>query len=176
LEVLSEDDSKLSDDSGSGNQETALTRPTNVRYFIVDDTPPTVSITTPTQSALNLLNEISGNASDNLAGFNYAEIKISTGTGASERFWTGSAWSASETWLPTDWPNPSTSSWKFTIDQSMLIDDRVYTAVVRSYDYAGNVSQVYSTYTFTYDVTPPTYPLLILRIMPFIPVLKFQHL
>jgi len=160
IEVLSEDDAKIYDDSGSGNKESALNRPSNLRKFIIDDTPPAVAITTPSANVLNVLNTVYGTSSDNLAGFNYSEIRISTGSVGSEMYWNGSGWQTTEFWMPVSLYGPS--SWYYTVDQTMLVDDRVYRLEARGYDYAGNISTVYSTYTFTYDTTGPivsiTYP------------------
>ncbi|MDT8286528.1 MAG: hypothetical protein RQ748_05405, partial [Elusimicrobiales bacterium] len=154
VESKAMDDSRLADDSGDGNWEDPQTRGVNVRYFIIDDTPPSVLITSPTFDASGALAEIRGTAGADIAGFKRTEIKISTSGVEGTRYWTGAAWSLSETWI-TSTIKQGPTSWYYTVPPAMLKDDTVYEAVVRAVDYADNFSSVYSTKTFTYDVTPP---------------------
>ncbi|HBE87556.1 MAG TPA: hypothetical protein DDW67_00235, partial [Elusimicrobia bacterium] len=139
--------------AADGNWEDPQSRGVNVRYFIVDDTPPSVLITSPTFDASGALAEIRGDANADIAGFKRAEIKISTSGVEGTRYWTGAAWSLSETWINSTKQGPT--SWYYTVPPAMLVDDKVYTAVVRAVDYADNFSAVYSTKTFTYDLTGP---------------------
>ncbi|MEW6215936.1 MAG: hypothetical protein AB1478_12165, partial [Nitrospirota bacterium] len=161
LEAKSMDDARTAEDTGDGNWENPQSRPNNIRYFIIDDSPPSVLITSPTALAQKSLTKIYGTVNADIAGFNSGEIKISTGSGANTRYWTGSGWSTSEQWL-TNPVKLGPTSWYYTVDEIMLKDDIVYTFVAKSLDYAGNYSNVYSTYNVTYDTTPPnvtlTYP------------------
>ena len=151
LESRATDDAKQWDDIGAGNQESAY----NTQLFIVDDTPPLVLIPTPTALAVKAMAKIEGTASDPTAGFDYAQIRISTGAGA--QYWNGTVWTAvSNTWRPAPRLGASTTYWSYTVDQPMLKDDIEYKVEARAVDYAGNVSVVYSTYTATYDTTGPT--------------------
>ncbi|MCK5583872.1 MAG: hypothetical protein KAI33_08780, partial [Elusimicrobiales bacterium] len=147
LEVKSMDDARLADDSGDGNWETY---PYISRNFIVDDTPPTVVITSPTELSLDFATNVYGDADDNLAGFNLAEIRISTGTGGSTRYWKEdtSEWVATvETWNDTE--KLGSTSWYYEVDNAILEEDIPYKFEAKSLDYAGNYSTVYSTRVFT---------------------------
>ena len=102
--------------------------------------------------ALNSLAQIDGTADADIADFNKAEIRISTGV-ATKYYWTGSSWTLTDTWLNSTKLGPT--SWYYTVDAAMLADDTEYTVSAKALDYAGNYSSVYSTYTFTYDITEP---------------------
>ncbi|MBI4656406.1 MAG: hypothetical protein HY746_06650, partial [Elusimicrobia bacterium] len=162
LETKSMDDARLNDDTGDGNWENPQSRGTNIRYFIIDDNPPSVLITSPTTGGVNYLTQVYGTANADIAGFNKTEIKVSTGSGADTRYWNGSGWQTGD-WPPLTTTRLGPTSWYYTVDAPMLKDDVVYTFVARSLDYAGNYASIYSTYTVTYDTTAPnvsiTYPI-----------------
>jgi len=156
------DATRVADGSGEGNWEIPGSIGADKIRFIIDDTPPTVLITTPTAVALNAISQIDGTANADIAGFNVTKIRISTGSGASTMYWNGSGWvSSADTWLNSTKLGPT--SWYYSVDGAMLEDDVQYTVSARALDWAGNYSSVYSTYTFTYDITAPNasidYPL-----------------
>ncbi|HPO95559.1 MAG TPA: hypothetical protein PLD81_06050 [Elusimicrobiales bacterium] len=157
LEAKSMDATRKVDGSGEGNWQVVYT----TVNFIVDDMPPSVTITSPTASALKTIDRVYVDVSENLAGFNYGEVRISTGT-APKYYYDGSGWTTdANTWLNGTKLGPT--SYYYQIPSSILKDDTVYTIEARANDYAGNVTTIYSTYTFTYDITGPqitiTYPI-----------------
>ncbi len=112
LEARSMDATRPWDGIGQGNWETVLSQGQNLMKFVICDTPPDVAITTPTELSLTSDTNIYGTANGNLAGFNKAQVRISTGTGAAIKYWDGlaSSWvAAPETWNdsirmgPTSW-------------------------------------------------------------------------
>ncbi len=150
LEARSRDNARSYDNTPNPNTEPSPY--TKVR-FIVDDTAPGVSITSPTAVALKAIDRVYINVVENLAGFNYGQVRISTGTGP-KYYYDGSGWTTeANTWLNGVKLGPT--SYYYQIPSSILSDDVVYTIEARAYDYAGNVSVVYATYTFTYDITGP---------------------
>jgi len=154
LESRAMDDARASDDTGEGNWEEPVSRGVNVKYFIVDDTPPTVVITTPAASAVSALPGFGGDAAALIAGLNTVQVQVSTGTGINTRYWNGAAWQATE-WPALNDTKLGPTSWYYTLSPLALKDDVAYTFVARALDYAGNVSAEYSTYTVTYDITGP---------------------
>ncbi|MHB0996888.1 MAG: hypothetical protein ACYC2I_11015, partial [Elusimicrobiales bacterium] len=154
------DDARLADDTGDGNWQVVFT----TVNFIVDDTPPTVLITTPSLSAVRHLPGVGGDVDAEIADFSGATVRISTGAGAGLRYWTGAEWTANVNdplvWRPTT--RLSNTSWYYTVDAAMLASDVAYSFNARALDYAGNYSTVYSTITVTYDISGPavtlTYP------------------
>ncbi|MCX5784357.1 MAG: hypothetical protein NTX59_01580 [Elusimicrobia bacterium] len=139
LEVKAMDDARLSDDSGLGNVETWPY--TATRKFIVDDTVPTVGITTPTANALTALDKIYGTAAADISGHQYTKVRISTGTLSFTRYWagTGTGWVTNQnTWLNT--VRQGNTSWYYTVDQPMFDDDTIYTVEARATDWAGSRS------------------------------------
>jgi len=79
LEGRAEDNSGSADGDGIGNIKIPGDAYDTVR-FIVDDTPPSVKITTPTSTAINSLSTISGTANCSLSGTNIVDVQFSTGT------------------------------------------------------------------------------------------------
>ncbi|MEK7721773.1 MAG: hypothetical protein AAB359_05235, partial [Elusimicrobiota bacterium] len=152
LEARSMDNSRLSDDTGDGNWENPQTRGTNIKYFIVDDSPPLVLITSPTVDATKALAQIRGTASADIAGHKWTEARISTTGVDGTKYWTGAGW-GTDTWIQATPDGPT--SWYYTVDVSMLKDDVRYQFEARARDYADNYSAVYSTYSITYDITGP---------------------
>ncbi|MBU4257708.1 hypothetical protein KKC04_04845, partial [Patescibacteria group bacterium] len=154
LETKFMDKSRTADNPLSeGNWETA---PFVTHKFIVDDSPPSVEITSPTSVAHNSIPTIYGDANGDIAGFNSARIRISTGT-AVKKYWEGDTneWvTAAETWNKTD--KLGSTSWYYAVEGAMLEDDTIYTVSAKTLDYAGNYSILYSTYAFTYDITEPS--------------------
>jgi hypothetical protein len=123
LEVKSMDDSRLADDTGDGNEEIY---PYVSVKFIVDDTPPTVSITTPTDgSKLNYTPVVSGNSDASLSGLNGVEIKVSS--------WSAGNWQLIGTYNADIIYQ---SSWSWT-GLSGLISGTTYQIVARALDRAG---------------------------------------
>jgi hypothetical protein len=145
LQARAMDDSRLSNDTNDGNWETAYTTKT----FIVDDTPPSVLISSPTELSLMSGTTVYGTDNAALSGLNRAEIRLSTGAGAATRYWTGSTWTATvETWINATM-NYSTS-WYYVVDPATAIlkENISYKFEARALDYAGNYSILYDTRTF----------------------------
>ncbi|MDP2864769.1 MAG: Ig-like domain repeat protein, partial [Elusimicrobiota bacterium] len=154
LEARAMDDSRLSNDTGDGNWEDPQTRGTNIKYFLVDDSPPSVLITFPTANAVKTLAQLSGTASADIAGHKQTEVRISTTGVDGTKYWTGTGWAAADTtWIITTKEGPT--SWYYMVDAPMLKDDVRYQFEARVKDYADNYSAVYSTYSVTYDITGP---------------------
>ncbi|MCK5358689.1 MAG: hypothetical protein KAJ48_09865, partial [Elusimicrobiales bacterium] len=155
LEVRSMDKSRPADDPmGEGNWEMY---PYVFHTFTVNDAAPLVEITTPTALAVKSISQIDGTADAGSVGFYKSWIRISTGT-ALKKYWKddGNEWVAdAETWNSAEFDLGASTSWYYTVDSAILKDDIVYTVSAKSENYAGNYSSVYSTYTFTYDITGP---------------------
>ncbi|MBU4189672.1 MAG: hypothetical protein KJ886_01565 [Candidatus Thermoplasmatota archaeon] len=86
-------------------------------------------------------------ANDDISGIKKVEICITRGNDG--YYWTGSAWSSSETWLNAS----GTSEWSYPWTPET---DGVYTIKSRATDNADNTETPSSGITFTYDTTLPT--------------------
>ena len=121
-------------------------------YVVVSSTdvvPPTVGITEPAAGYVNSLAKIAGTTNDNIA--------VSSVTLWIERedtfVWDGGTWTGAGVWIPAD--NVYISSWSYTTAVS-LSAGASYTIIAKAQDTSGNWSTVYSTVTFTYDISLPT--------------------
>ncbi|MFN0117549.1 MAG: hypothetical protein ACKVQC_04550, partial [Elusimicrobiota bacterium] len=152
LEARSEDASFLADGAATGNTSVPSGVGSDIVDFIIDDTPPTVGIVTPSSAFLQNLTLISGTANATLSGLNNLQIRISTGVG-SPYYWTGSSWTTTVTWLNTILD--SQTVWHYDVS-SFMVADTTYTVSARALDNAGNYSTVFSTRIFTVDLTTPT--------------------
>ncbi|MCG2827339.1 MAG: hypothetical protein L6265_12185, partial [Thermoplasmatales archaeon] len=95
---------------------------------------------------INTLTSITGVANDDISGIKKVEICITRGNDG--YYWTGSAWSSSETWLNAS----GTSEWSYPWTPET---DGAYTIKSRATDNADNTETPSSGVTFTYDKTPP---------------------
>jgi len=99
LETKSMDATRNADGTGEGNWENSFSIGQDVMRFIVDGTPPAITITTPSAVSLNSLSGISGTADGSLSGFKWAEVRISTTGVEGTKYWDGTGWQASSVWL-----------------------------------------------------------------------------
>ncbi|OVE76238.1 hypothetical protein BVX98_06325, partial [bacterium F11] len=152
VEWRGEDNTTLDDGTGSGNIEVPGDPGSDSRNFIVDNSTPAVGISSPSASSIDVLTLITGTADANMAGLDFVEIKVSTGSGTLY-YWTGSSFTTNETWINTTKDGPA--AWHYTVPGGM-VGDAEYTVVARSMDYAGQYSAIYSTRNFTFDDTDPS--------------------
>jgi predicted GH43/DUF377 family glycosyl hydrolase len=110
-----------------------------------DSTPPisTPTITNEFYSSNGLWTNdytISGSATD-MWGIERVELTIKRNS--DNKYWTGSAWSASETWVnAVDWSGNGYLTWRYTLNSSNLSDSVGYTITSKSTDGSGVVSGV----------------------------------
>nr|MDA3823126.1 hypothetical protein [Bacteroidales bacterium] len=134
---------------GDGNWGAPSIYGKDIVRFIIDASPPEVLITSPTELSLDSDTNIYGTANGDIAGFDKAHIRVSTGT-AVKKYWddTLNEWVASaDTWNETE--KLGSTSWYYTVDGTMLEENKTYTSAARALDYAGNYSTTYSTRVFT---------------------------
>jgi len=129
------------DGMGNGNDE-----PKFITIVVFDNTPPASGIAY-IKNPINTLTSITGVANDDISGIKKVEICITRGNDG--YYWTGSAWSSSETWLNAS----GTSEWSYPWTPET---DGVYTIKSRATDNADNTETPSSGITFTYDTTLPT--------------------
>ncbi|MBI4425143.1 MAG: hypothetical protein HY554_15540, partial [Elusimicrobia bacterium] len=145
--------------------------PKYARYFNFDKAKPTVAITTPSVSSLNIvggtyvLQIVSGTSADNNAneaGVQRVEFALQLNqaepTQHLEHYETSAAWKtvASEIWNEAYPQGPPSDRWSvWTSSNIPWFESDVYVLKVRSIDQAGNVSNEQSR-SFTYDRALPT--------------------
>ena len=151
MEAEAIDNTTLGDGTGGGNIATA-----GSVSFIVDNTPPSGSIVWPSASAAvsSATIQMTGSATDDLAGVQTVAVEISTGTLGTKSCWSGAGWTASgcvNDFISTTTANP----WVYTISSSALVTGNLYYIRLQLTDFAGNVFTS-PTSTFTYNTTAPT--------------------
>ncbi|MFH1784085.1 MAG: DUF2341 domain-containing protein [bacterium] len=113
-----------------------------------DTTAPSSTVTAPADSVnLNALTEVTGTASDAIAGVNKVEVSIQKVSDST--YWDGDSWEVAQTWLTAT----GTMSWTYTWTPS--VDDENYTVQSRATDDVGNVETPGSGNTFYYSTTAP---------------------
>lgn len=116
--------------------------------FIYDTLPPTSIITSPASGAyLNTLAQISGTATDNLAGV--ASVEITIRRNSDGQYWNESTWQGSESWRPAAGTNTWTYTWP-------AVGSDLYAVRSRATDGAGNIETPGTGISFTYDISPPS--------------------
>ena len=79
-----------------------------------------------------------------------------TWNAANTNWWNGTTFSApNPVWLPATYVGSSSGTWTFALPGAALTSTKVYKAVVRAQDRAGNIDTVTSTTTFIYDAVAP---------------------
>jgi hypothetical protein len=135
------------------------------RIFTVkyDETNPTTAVTiaeTNYGTDFNHTSTINGTAADATAGVSSVEIKLQESS--TNNYWTGSAWSASETWVAV---TAGTTTWTYTIiDEDNFTHTRTYTITARATDGAGNVTaSSFGSDSFSYNTgnDAPSVPTLV---------------
>ncbi|MBL7014321.1 MAG: T9SS type A sorting domain-containing protein, partial [Candidatus Marinimicrobia bacterium] len=93
--------------------------------------------------------QITGTASDGLAGLN--EINISIHNQNNNTYWFGSGWTSDESWILAT----GTSNWSYNLASNQLIDEAIYQISSRGTDVVGNTQTIYGTDIFTFDASEP---------------------
>src|SRR4029077_19710520 len=155
LEARAEDNSMVADNSGTGNIDVPVTLGTDVMNFTVDDASPTATLAWPGALAAvsSATVQMTGSDSDDAggSGVNVLQVEVSTGLGGSKYYWTGSSYTATQTWITTTTANP----WFYTIPAGALLSGIQYYLRTQVSDFAGNTFTL-ATSTFTYNTTGPT--------------------
>jgi len=115
-----------------------------------DANPPTTSITSPSNGSFigDNVNAVSGTATGN-AAIARVEVRIGRDDG---KFWTGSEWTDSETWLTAS----GTEGWTYSLSAAGLLTAEVeYTVQARAVDLADQADPTPATVTFTFDKNAP---------------------
>ena len=127
--------------------------------FTYDTTPPTSSISFPTNGAFynaaGWTGSITGSANDpNTNASGLSSVGVSIKRLSDNKFWDGSAFNSSSEVFNTA---SGTSSWSYTLAASTLTDGVQYTVRSQAKDNAinKNVQTTPASVTFTYDTTPP---------------------
>ncbi|MDI6791473.1 MAG: Ig-like domain-containing protein, partial [bacterium] len=116
--------------------------------FIYDTVTPGSTITSPANGTyLNTLPQISGTATDNLAGVTSVEITIRRNSDG--QYWNGSTWQGSESWRSAT----GTNTWIYTWP---AVGSDLYTVRSRATDEAGNIESPGDSISFTYDISAPS--------------------
>ncbi|MFH1380103.1 MAG: FG-GAP-like repeat-containing protein, partial [bacterium] len=125
----------------SGILETTLSS----RTFLFDNEIPACEVTYPTSTFVSSISAISGTALDNYAEVNAVYVSIES-PALSGSYWNGSTFTA-----PTQYFNLCTSTdiWTYSGFNSWT-NNVTYRIAVKAVDFAGNVSVIGSTRTFTY--------------------------
>ncbi|MGM0590072.1 MAG: PKD domain-containing protein [Halobacteriota archaeon] len=123
--------------------------PTEANAVIVDDTPPSVDISSPTDDTSHTSPQvISGTASDGVSGLDTVELQIENGAGDT---WDGSSFTTGETWV-----TPSgTSAWSYDTAGVGISTDGTYTVTARATDNATNTETTSMSYAV--DSVDPTF-------------------
>ncbi|MBI2061854.1 MAG: hypothetical protein HYT87_19110, partial [Nitrospirae bacterium] len=118
----------------------------------VDNTLPTASITTPTNSgAYNSLTTISGTASD--TGSGVQDMTIWIRRLSDSYYWSGSAWQVAIAYLGAT----GTTSWSYNSSSVTWTSGVQYQVEGNAQDVAGNTQSPTSSNTFTFDNSAPTF-------------------
>ena len=113
---------------------------------------PTVSISSPTQAFLSTFTWVGGNSGEtNFHAVRGTEISLRD-LSSGLYYNSGDFLSGSRAWQDAE---DLASTFTLTFNNLALIDGRPYQAVARSSDSAGDYSQLFATYTFTFDSAAP---------------------
>jgi hypothetical protein len=128
--------------------------------YILDTTSPTTTVTiandsySPTSFTPHT-DVINGTAADS-GGASLSTVQIKIQRSSNSQYWTGSAWSATETWLAV---TSGTTAWKYTIDDVNFTNAVTYTVTARATDTAGNTTTTgFGTDSFLFSSAPPNSP------------------
>jgi hypothetical protein len=120
------------------------------RMFIIDTIPPISFINYPKNVYYNSVNNINGIASDtNGSGINKVEINIKCL--ANNKYWSGSQWTSTETWLLAT----GTNSWIYDSSSITWTSGERYTIRSRAIDNATNIEIPGSGIIFNIDFGKP---------------------
>jgi len=143
MKVRAEDKTHLPDGTVTGSYSDPTTVGTDVHYFIVDDTPPTVLLQEPAATEVNSLTMISGTANADLGGLSRVQVRVQRIAGGADEDWTGSSWTATNEHYSTATFSPGAGdiTWSYTdlgADGVDFRNNEEYRVFVRAYDKAGN--------------------------------------
>lgn len=120
--------------------------------FIPDAVAPSSTVTSPTDgNNYNSLTTISGTASDNVGGSGVATVSITVQRLDNNQYWSGSSWSAAQTWLTTT----GTTSWSYDSTAVSWIDAVNYRVKSKAADVAGNTETPGSGNAFYFNSAMP---------------------
>ncbi|MBE0414950.1 MAG: hypothetical protein IBX36_00160 [Dehalococcoidia bacterium] len=111
---------------------------------------------------VNTLTEITGNATD--TGGKLAGVKVLIQRDSDDKYWTGTSWVVSETWIAATASdgafNSASEGWKITTNTTPALpttwgDGETYAIQAKAEDVATNVDSTPATESFTYDTTKP---------------------
>jgi len=117
--------------------------------FIVDTTPPSVTISDIPDS-VNQLASVSGTASDDPLGV-VERVQVLVNNSSDGTYWDGATWVTIKSWPDA----AGTESWSYNMPT--LTNGKAYTVKAKSIDRAGNESMEASD-SFTFVITPPVVP------------------
>jgi len=119
--------------------------------FVVDTTPPSVSITFPANNgsynAAGWAGSLAGSASDATTGVASVSLTVRQGSG---NYYDGTGFTSA---VPVSLPASGTTGWSYALAASRLTDGQSYTITATATDGAGNTAP--ATAGFRYDTTPP---------------------
>ena len=115
LQTRGNDLATLADGTGGGNVSVPQSVSFNIDFFVTSLRHDYLS-ERQSSRLQRRRSRMTGSQSDDLAGVNLIQVEISTGLGGSKNYWTGSAWTTSQTWITTTTANP----WNYTIPTTAL--------------------------------------------------------
>ncbi|MBU4123829.1 Ig-like domain repeat protein, partial [bacterium] len=127
--------------------------------FLFDNDLPACAVTNPDGNLNSAPSVVKGTALDNPpaprqnSGISLVHLKIQDLEYGATAHWTGSAWTASETWFAI-----ASGTWSYTVPYptSTWTDGHTYKIWCKAYDIAGNFYENSGEYkTFVYDITEP---------------------
>ena len=124
-----------------------------LKNYYYDESAPTSTVDIANNyygTDFNHTDTINGTATDADSGISGVEVRIQESV--SNNYWTGSGWSASETWLPV---TTGTTTWKYTIDDTNFTSGRNYTVSARATNNV-DITESTSQDDFDYDTDGPT--------------------
>jgi hypothetical protein len=133
--------------------------------FIVDNSAPSVKITSPSRGRVlyNTINSVLGTAADNTGGSGVETVTITftrpVPNTTNVQYWTGTAWSNTVANLPCAvWPLDGGYAWsnQAALPSGSNLPTGDYTVTAQAVDKAGNSASVSNAFRVIADLAPPT--------------------